>query len=61
LSMLATRSSERVRDVFDFIRCVYYQSSILAILEWSIDCADAKVLGVTRQALNNLVNERTGA
>jgi len=35
LSILAMRSTERVRDVFVFILPLYYQSRILATSGWS--------------------------
>jgi len=75
LSILAMRSPERVREVFVFILLLYYQGRIAATGGWypgssvRFDClealglsvtAGAKVLGVTRQALNNLVNEKAG-
>jgi hypothetical protein len=37
LSILAMRSSERLRDVFTFIPPLYYSGRILANVSWSAD------------------------
>src|SRR5580700_3833866 len=48
LSILASKSSERVREVFAFILPLYYRSRIGAILHWSTDAGRRRLPKVDR-------------